>query len=114
MKSALCAHNPKGGPLRLWPQGGQSLASMRFQRQPYGLRGFHRVVGAETNLHSNQMQVTPPVLIVAAMVTLLFMVPAVALAAFVAIWAGVSAEARVAFVAVATAWAVVMGRFVGP
>lgn len=60
------------------------------------------------------MQVTPPVLIVAAMVTLLFMVPAVALAAFVAIWAGVSAEARVAFVAVATAWAVVMGRFVGP
>lgn len=51
---------------------------------------------------------------VAAMVTLLLMIPAVAFAAVIAIFTGVSAEARMAFVAVATVWAVVMGRFVGP
>lgn len=65
-------------------------------------------------MHSNQMTVWPPVLIVAAMVTLLLMIPAVAFAAVIAIFTGVSAEARMAIVAVATVWAVVMGRFVGP
>ena len=59
------------------------------------------------------MQVTPPVLMVAAMVTLLFMVPAIALAAFAAVWAGVSAELRVLFVTFAAAWAAFMGRMVG-
>lgn len=70
------------------------------------------MVGAETNLHSNQMQVTPRVLIVAAMVTLLFMVPAVGLTASAAIWAGVSAEAQIFFLAFAVAWAIAMARFV--
>ena len=60
------------------------------------------------------MTLWPPVLIVAAMVTLLLMIPAIAFAALAAIWAGVPAEARIGFVAVATVWAVVMGRFVGP
>jgi len=58
------------------------------------------------------MQVTPPILIVAAMVTLLFMVPAIALAAFAAVWAGVSAEMRIVFVALAAAWAAFMGKIV--
>lgn len=59
------------------------------------------------------MQVTPRVLIVAAMVTLLFMVPAIGLAASVAVWAGVSAEAQIIFLAFAAVWAVAMARFVG-
>lgn len=59
------------------------------------------------------MQVTPRVLIVAAMVTLLFMVPAIGLTASVAVWAGVSAEAQIIFLAFAAVWAVAMARFVG-
>jgi hypothetical protein len=59
------------------------------------------------------MQVTPRVLIVAAMVTLLFVVPAFGLAASAAIFAGVSAEVQMIFLAVAIAWAFAMARFVG-
>ena len=58
------------------------------------------------------MQVTPRVLIVAAMVTLLFMVPAFAIAASAAIWAGVSAEVQIILVALAAAWSVAMARLV--
>lgn len=58
------------------------------------------------------MQVKPRVLIVAAMVTLLFMVPAFAIAASVAIWAGVSAEVQIFFTAFAIAWAFAMGLLV--
>jgi len=58
------------------------------------------------------MQATPRVLIVAAMVTLLFMVPAVGLTASVAVWAGVSAEVQIIFIAFAVVWAIAMARFV--
>ena len=59
------------------------------------------------------MQVTPRVLIVAAMVTLLFMVPAFAIATSAAIWAEVSAEVQIIFVTIAMAWAFAMAQFVG-
>jgi len=58
------------------------------------------------------MQVTPRVLIVAAMVTLLFMVPAFAIATSAAIWAGVSAEVQIFFTAFAMVWAFAMGYMV--
>jgi len=58
------------------------------------------------------MQATPRVLIVAAMVTLLFMVPAVGLTASVAVWAGASAEVQIIFIAFAVVWAIAMARFV--
>lgn len=113
MKSSLFAPYQGAWLHRIARHDGLGRVAGHSLRQPYGPRGFHRVVIERSNLHSKQMQVTPPVLMVAAMVTLLLMIPAVVIAALAAIWAGVSAEARMAFVAVATVWAVVMSRFVG-
>lgn len=113
MTQPLSAHILIAWPLRLSLRIAPTRAGAHFQRQPCALHEFHRVAGYSPNLHSNQMQVTPRVLIVAAMVTLLFMVPAFELAASAAIFAGVSAEAQIIFLAIAAVWAVAMARFVG-